>query len=109
MSSSLRPRPSRPSGGADRSRNHRRHSGFRSAWIGFNYPATLAGQPAASIPAGWTDSGLPVGLQIIGRHLDDATVIPLAAAIERVALWAHLRPPVAPVISASRPATTVPG
>ncbi|MET8425763.1 hypothetical protein [Nocardia sp. NPDC004860] len=41
------------------------------------------------MPAGWTDSGLPVGRQIIGRHLDDATVIRPAAAIERVALWAH--------------------
>ncbi|MFE3259049.1 amidase [Nocardia sp. NPDC059091] len=80
-----------------------------SAWIGFNYPATLTGQPAASIPAGWTDTGLAVGLQIIGGHLDDATVIRLAAAIERVAPWAHRRPPVAPVISALRPAATVPG
>ncbi|MCU1645122.1 MAG: putative amidase [Nocardia sp.] len=64
-----------------------------SAWIGFNYPANLTGQPAASIPAGWTGSGLPVGLQIIGRHLDDATVLRLAAAIERVAPWSQHRPP----------------
>ncbi|MEU6585762.1 amidase family protein [Nocardia sp. NPDC046763] len=54
------------------------------AWIGFNYPRQSHGRPAAGIPAGWTDTGLPVGLQIIGRHLDDATVIRLAAAIERV-------------------------
>ncbi|MEV0538914.1 amidase [Nocardia salmonicida] len=63
-----------------------------SAWIGFNYPANLTGQPAASVPAGSTRDGLPVGVQIIGRHLADATVLRLAAAIERAAPWAHLRP-----------------
>ncbi|RMI35492.1 amidase [Nocardia stercoris] len=64
-----------------------------SAWIGFNYPANLTGQPAASIPAGLTDDGLPVGLQIIGRHLDDATVLRLAAAVEQAAPWSGQRPP----------------
>lgn len=63
-----------------------------STWIGFNYPANLTGQPAASIPAGRTEAGLPVGLQIIGRHLGDATVLRLAAAIERAAPWSHHRP-----------------
>ncbi|WP_433672696.1 amidase [Nocardia sp. CA-136227] len=65
-----------------------------STWIGFNYPANLTGQPAVSIPAGWTATGLPVGLQIIGRHLADETVLRLAAAIEAVAPWAHRRPPI---------------
>ncbi|WP_083913558.1 amidase [Nocardia concava] len=74
-----------------------------STWIGFNYPANLTGQPAASIPAGWTDTGLPVGLQIIGRHLADETVLRLAAAIERVAPWAHRRPPVRALSSAPAP------
>lgn len=69
------------------------HQVSDSAWIGFNYPANLTGQPAASVPAGSTRDGLPVGVQIIGRHLADATVLRLAAAIERAAPWAHLRPP----------------
>ncbi|MEU1431882.1 amidase family protein [Nocardia sp. NPDC005746] len=64
----------------------------QSAWIGFNYPANLTGQPAISVPAGRTGAGLPVGLQIIGRHLADGTVLRLAAAIERAAPWAQLRP-----------------
>ena len=35
-------------------------------WMPFTYPFNLTGQPAASVPAGWTDDGLPVGLQIVG-------------------------------------------
>ena len=43
-------------------------------WLTFTYPFNLTGQPAASVPCGWTDNGLPVGLQIIGRRFDDVTV-----------------------------------
>ena len=35
-------------------------------WTAFTYPFNLTGQPAASIPVGFTDSGLPVGLQLVG-------------------------------------------
>ena len=47
----------------------------------------MTGQPAASVPAGWTADGLPVGLQIVGRHLDDATVLRAAAAFEAARPW----------------------
>ena len=40
-------------------------------------------EPAVSVPAGWTASGLPVGLQIVGRRLEDALVLRAAAAFER--------------------------
>jgi aspartyl-tRNA(Asn)/glutamyl-tRNA(Gln) amidotransferase subunit A len=53
----------------------------------------FTGQPAASVPAGWTAEGLPIGLQIVGRHLADRTVIAAAAAFERCRPWAHRRPP----------------
>ncbi|MEU6658854.1 amidase [Streptomyces sp. NPDC046821] len=53
------------------------------AWNYFTYLANLTGQPAASVPAGLTVSGLPVGLHVIGRHLADATVLRASAAFER--------------------------
>ncbi|SFL55386.1 amidase [Geodermatophilus ruber] len=56
-------------------------------WLHFTYPLNFTGQPAATVPAGWTDEGLPVGLQIIGRHLDDPAVLRAAAAFEEAAPW----------------------
>jgi aspartyl-tRNA(Asn)/glutamyl-tRNA(Gln) amidotransferase subunit A len=53
----------------------------------------MTGQPAASIPAGFTTDGLPVGLQIIGRHLDDKTVLRASGAFERARPWADKWPP----------------
>ena len=63
------------------------------AWIPFTYPFNLTGQPAASVPCGFTGDGLPVGLQIVGRRFADATVLQAAAAFERLRPWAHRRPP----------------
>ena len=62
------------------------------AWTPALYPANLTGQPAASVPAGWTDDGLPVGLQIVGRHLADGAVIAAAAAFETCQPWGEMRP-----------------
>jgi aspartyl-tRNA(Asn)/glutamyl-tRNA(Gln) amidotransferase subunit A len=56
-------------------------------WLAFTFPINMTGQPAASIPAGWTDDGLPVGLQIIGRHLDDRLVLRASAAFEKARPW----------------------
>jgi len=56
------------------------------------YPFNYSGQPAISVPAGWTASGLPVGLQIIGRRLEDALVLRAAATFEQLRPWAGKRP-----------------
>jgi len=64
-------------------------------WLAFTFPLNLTGQPAVSLPAGFTASGLPVGLQIIGRHLDDAAVLRAAAAFEAVRPWAQTWPALA--------------
>jgi aspartyl-tRNA(Asn)/glutamyl-tRNA(Gln) amidotransferase subunit A len=58
----------------------------------FTYPFNWTGQPAASIPAGFTKSGLPVGLQIVGRHLADAMVLRASKAFEQARPWAHIWP-----------------
>ena len=63
------------------------------AWIPFTFPFNMTGQPAASVPCGFTKDGLPVGLQIVGRRFDDATVLRASAAFERVRPWARHRPP----------------
>jgi aspartyl-tRNA(Asn)/glutamyl-tRNA(Gln) amidotransferase subunit A len=62
------------------------------AWTPFLSAMNLTGQPAATVPAGWTSAGLPVGLQIVGRHLDDATVLRASAAFEAATPWAHRWP-----------------
>ena len=51
----------------------------------FTVPADLAGVPAISLPAGLTGEGLPLGLQVIGRAFDEATVLKVGDAIERAA------------------------
>lgn len=57
------------------------------------YPVNFTGHPAASIPAGFTDDGLPVGLQVVGRPYADADVIAVSRAIERAQPWGDRYPP----------------
>src|SRR5262245_33568412 len=64
-------------------------------WISLCYPFNLTGQPAISVPCGWTEHGLPVGLQIVGRRFADVTVLRAAAAFEALAPWADRRPALA--------------
>ena len=51
----------------------------------FTVPSSLAGLPAMSVPAALTGAGLPLGLQVIGRPLDEAGVLGVAYALERAA------------------------
>jgi amidase len=61
------------------------------------YPFTaqwnLTGQPAIAVPAGSTDDGMPVGLELVGRHGGEATLISLAAQLEAELDWPVRRPP----------------
>jgi amidase len=52
-------------------------------WMKSTYFITATSHPAISVPAGFTDDGLPVGLQIVGRYRDDFGVLQLAHAFER--------------------------
>ncbi len=56
----------------------------------FTVPASLAGLPAISLPAGTCGEGLPLGLQLIGRPLDEVTMLRAAAAVERAAVFPAL-------------------
>ena len=51
------------------------------------YPINFSGHPAASVPAGLSQDGLPVGLQIVGRRYADADVFAASAAFERIRPW----------------------
>lgn len=63
-------------------------------WTPFSYPFNLTGQPAASIPCGWSPSGLPVGLQVVGPRFADDKVLQFCAAWERHFDWRRRTPPV---------------
>ena len=54
----------------------------------FTFPFNMTGQPAASVPAGFTHEGLPVGLQIVGRPFAEATVLRASARFEEARSWA---------------------
>lgn len=63
-------------------------------WMRSCYFISMAALPAISVPAGFTSEGLPVGLQIVGRHHADLSVLQLAHAFEQVSGVAGRRPPV---------------
>ena len=63
-------------------------------WASFSYPFNFTGQPATTVPAGFTPGGLPVGLQIVGRRFADLTVLQAARAFETARPWANHTPPV---------------
>jgi Asp-tRNA(Asn)/Glu-tRNA(Gln) amidotransferase A subunit family amidase len=58
----------------------------------FTWPFNLTGQPAVSIPCGWTKDGLPLGLQLVGRRGADGLVLSVAAVVEAQAPWSRRRP-----------------
>ncbi len=68
-------------------------SDVRSALIRFTRPFNLSGHPACSVPCGFTAAGLPLGMQLVGRPFDEATVLRAADAYQRLTDW-HARRPV---------------
>jgi amidase len=63
-------------------------------WMRSCYYVSVTGLPAISVPCGFTPEGLPVGVQIVGRHQDDWGVLQLAYAFEQATGFWRQRPPV---------------
>ena len=59
----------------------------------YTSPAALAGLPAISVPCGFSESGLPIGLQFIGRPFGEAALLQIAHRYEQTADWSARRPP----------------
>ena len=64
------------------------------AWIAFTFPFNSTGQPAISMPNGFSRAGLPLAIQIVGRPGDEAGIIALAAEFERARPWKDKHPPI---------------
>jgi amidase len=63
-----------------------------SGWTPGTATWNITGQPAASVPAGFTDDGLPLAVQLVGRLNDEQTLIALSAQIEQERRWHEQRP-----------------
>lgn len=63
-------------------------------WMGSCYFVTMTALPAISVPAGFTPDGLPVGLQIVGRHHDDFGVLQMARLFEQASGMSRRFPPI---------------
>ena len=66
----------------------------RSSLIRFTRHFNMSGHPACSVPCGFTAAGLPIGMQIVGRAFDEATVLRVADAYQRATDWHSRRPPI---------------
>ncbi len=63
-----------------------------TAWAPLVSVFNMTGHPAASIPCGWSNEGLPIGMQIVGKRFDDLTVLQVSKAFEEIAPWQDKRP-----------------
>ncbi|HVX68198.1 MAG TPA: amidase [Mycobacteriales bacterium] len=58
----------------------------------FTAPYNMSGQPAVTVPLHWTDAALPIGVQLVGRPYGEATLLAIAAQLERALPWSARRP-----------------
>lgn len=65
-----------------------------STRVPFQAMFNVTGQPAAVVPWGFDNNGVPTSVQLVGRPFDEATLLSLAGQMEKARPWAHRRPPV---------------
>ncbi|MFO7795942.1 MAG: amidase [Promethearchaeati archaeon] len=63
-----------------------------TAWQAFTFPVNLIGNPAASIPCGWSAESTPIAMQIIGKRFDEQKVLQVSKAFEDLQPWQDKRP-----------------
>jgi len=63
-----------------------------TGWQPFSFPFNLTGNPAATIPCGWSSEGLPIGMQIVGSMFDELKVLQVSKAFEEISPWQDKRP-----------------
>jgi Asp-tRNA(Asn)/Glu-tRNA(Gln) amidotransferase A subunit family amidase len=61
--------------------------------VAFTSPFNTAGTPAMSVPLHWSQSGLPIGVQLVAPFGDEATLFRLASQLEAAQPWAERRSP----------------
>ncbi len=65
----------------------------RHARIRFTAPLDMSGSPSLTLPGGATEAGLPLGFQIVGRHLDEALILRAGHTFQQATVWHARRPP----------------
>ena len=65
------------------------------AYLGLLLPFNLSGHPAVAVPCGFSQAGLPIGLQLVGRPFDEATILRVAHQYQKATDWHRRTPPVA--------------
>ncbi len=65
---------------------------LRAAWYAYTHPFNMSGHPAITLPCGWTDDGLPVGVQLVAPWYREDRLLQLAAAFEEAQPWADKWP-----------------
>jgi len=63
-------------------------------YTGFTLIANASGQPGISLPLHWNEDNLPIGVQLLGRYGDEATLLRLAGQLEQARPWSERRPPI---------------
>jgi amidase len=64
----------------------------QKAFTPYTSPYNMTGQPAITLPVHWTDDDLPVGVQLIGRPLQEAQLLSVAAQVEAALPWIQRHP-----------------